>query len=116
MAAARDGLIAARAALEGGSPRGATSAGYYAMFYAVRAALSEEDKYAKTHRGTWDLFRQAFVATRRFDDELYQRARETQRTRERADYDALMVPREQAEEIVRLAERFVDAIDALFAG
>jgi uncharacterized protein (UPF0332 family) len=86
------------------------------MLYAARAALSEEDKNAKTHRGTWDLFKQALVDRGRFDAELYKRARNAQRTREQADYDALMVPREDAEEIVELAERFVAAVDALFAG
>jgi uncharacterized protein (UPF0332 family) len=116
MAGARDALVAARGALAAGSSRGAASAAYYAMLYAARAALSEEEKNAKTHRGTWDLFHGEFVATDRFDGRLYERARETQRTRELADYDALMVPREDAEEILALAERFVDAIDALFAG
>ena len=116
MAGARDSLVAARGALEAGSARGATSAAYYAIFYAARAALSEEDAYAKTHRGTCDLFRHTFVEAGRFDDALYRRARDTQRLREGADYEALMVPREEAEEIIELAESFVAAIDELFPG
>jgi uncharacterized protein (UPF0332 family) len=116
MAGARDGLVAARAALAGGSPRGSTSAAYYSMLYAARAALSEEEQNAKTHHGTWNLLKEAFVDTGRFESGLYERARAVQRTREQADYDALMVPREQAEEIVELAERFVEAIDELLAG
>jgi hypothetical protein len=28
-----------------------------AMLYAARAALSEGDEHARTHRGTWNLFR-----------------------------------------------------------
>ena len=114
MAGARDGLVGARAALDGGSPRGATSLSYYAILYAARAALSEEETYAKTHKGTWDLFRETFVVSGRFDSDLYERGRETQRVRERADYEAFMVPPEQARETLELAERFVEAVDALF--
>ncbi len=36
------------------------------MLYAARAALSEEDLYAKTHSGSWTLFNDAFVRTSRF--------------------------------------------------
>jgi uncharacterized protein (UPF0332 family) len=48
---ARKRLRTARAALGVDDPAGAVSAAYYAMLYAVRAALSEEDRYAKTHAG-----------------------------------------------------------------
>ena len=116
LAGARDRLGAARAALEAGFPSSAVGAAYYAMLYAVRAALSEEDRYAKTHAGTWPLFRELFVDQGRFDEELAAEARSTQRLREATDYDALMVPREEAERIVELAARFVAAVsDAIGA-
>ncbi len=67
MAMARDRLGAARAALEAGFSSNAASAAYFAMLYAARAALSEEEQSAKTHRGTWQLFRETFVDTGRFD-------------------------------------------------
>lgn len=67
MAVARDRLTLASIALAAGSYGGAVSAAYYAMLNAARAALSEEDSYAKTHSGTWTLFRETFVATERFD-------------------------------------------------
>ncbi|MGH2963249.1 MAG: HEPN domain-containing protein [Solirubrobacterales bacterium] len=57
LAEARKRLRTARAALGVRDPAGAVSAAYYAMLYAVRAALSEEDRYAKTHAGTWGEFR-----------------------------------------------------------
>jgi uncharacterized protein (UPF0332 family) len=115
MAGARDRLRGARAVLGAGSFSSAASLAYYAMLYAARAALSEEDRNAKTHTGTWNLFGETFVDTGRFAPELYESARKTQPTREAVDYDALMVPREQAEEIVALAERFVTATDELLA-
>lgn len=114
MAEARQRLTAARTTLAADLPNAAVSSAYYAMLYAARAALSEEDRYAKTHRGTWDLFHETFVEPGRFDHELAREARRAQSPREAADYDAEAVPREQAEEIVSLAERFVTAIDAMF--
>jgi uncharacterized protein (UPF0332 family) len=61
MAMARDRARTARAALTSGSPSSATSLAYYAMLYAARAALSEEDLNARTDGGTWQLFRETFV-------------------------------------------------------
>lgn len=113
MAAARDRLALARIAHESGHPEGALSAAYYAMLYAARAALSEEDCYAKTHGGTWHLFRETFVVTARFDPDLEKAASATQRPREDADYDAASVSAKRAQEIVDLAHRFVEAVAAM---
>jgi uncharacterized protein (UPF0332 family) len=113
MAMARDRARTARAALASGSPSSATSLAYYAMLYAARAALSEEDRNARTHRGTWQLFRATFVDTRRFDGELAAAAQETQALREGADYDARRVSADEAERMCALAERFLSAIDDL---
>ena len=113
LATARDRLALARTGLAAGFPTGATSAAYYGMLYAARAALSEEDRNAKTHSGVWALFRQTFVETGRFDERLFSEAHATQKLRERADYDALVVPAEEAERIVDLADRFVTAAAAM---
>ena len=87
------------------------SAAYYATLYAARAALSEEDGYAKTHAGTWTLFRRVFVATGRFDSALTSEAQGAQALREGADYDAAPVTERQAEDVIAVAERFVAAVD-----
>lgn len=116
MAGARERLTDARTVLDAGGTSGVVGLAYYAMLYAARAALSEEDRNAKTHVGIWNLFHETFVATGRFDRALTAAARETQKIREGADYDALMVPQEQADQIVALAERFVSAIDEMLAG
>jgi uncharacterized protein (UPF0332 family) len=113
MASAREWLGAARNALEGGFASQATSAAYFAMLYAARAALSEEDRNAKTHRGLWDLFHQTFVETERFDAALNRDARKVQPLREATDYDAAKVTPEEAQRVLSLADRFVAAVDAL---
>ena len=107
MASARDRLAAARATVEGGFHSAATSAAYYAMLYAARAALSEEDRNAKTHAGTWALFRETMVTSGRIDESLFSEVHRIQQLREATDYDALMIPPEEAERIVLLAERFL---------
>lgn len=91
MAAGRDRLAAARASLEASFSSNAASAAYYAMLYAARAALSEEERYAKSHSGTWTLFRDTFVLAGRFDEALFSEAHGAQKLREAADYEALAV-------------------------
>lgn len=115
IAEARERLAVARAALETDALSAAVSLAYYAMLNAARAALSEEDLYAKTHSGTWLLFRQTFVESERFDAELATDAEKTQGLRLGADYEARQVSVEEAESVVELADRFVAAIEALYA-
>ncbi len=110
---AHDRLGAAHAAVAARFYPNAVSAASYAMLYAARAALSEEDRNAKTHSGTWNLFRETFVVDGRFDSVLFAQAHGTQKLREAADYDALMVPQDEAERIVGLADRFIAAVAAL---
>jgi uncharacterized protein (UPF0332 family) len=115
MAMARDRSRLARAALNGGFEEGAVSAAYYAMLYAARAALSEEDRNARTHSGTWQLFKETFVDAGRFASELAAAAQATQPLREGADYDARRISAEEAERVCALAARFVNAIGELVA-
>lgn len=110
---ALDRLKGAQAALAAGSTPSAISSAYYAILNAARAALSEEDVYAKTHGGTWNLFQQTFVEPGRFDDELLARARRTQPDREAADYAAVIAEAARGAEIVELAESFVAAVREL---
>jgi uncharacterized protein (UPF0332 family) len=112
---ARDRARTARAALASGSPSSATSLAYYAMLYAARAALSEEDRNARTHGGTWLLFRETFVDSGRFDGDLAAAAQATKPLREGADYDARRISADEAERVCELAERFLGAIDDLVA-
>ncbi len=86
------------------------SAAYYALLYAARAALSEADRHARTHRGVWHLFFQRYVATGRFDPELHAAATRQQDRRESVDYGAADLGPEDAREALAVAERFVAAV------
>lgn len=112
---ARGRLVAARASLEAGIPPAAISAAYYGMLYAARAALSERDRYAKTHSGTWSLFHQTFVATGAFDQALHSEAARTQELREQVDYEAEVPPEEEARTVIDTGSRFVDAVAAMLS-
>lgn len=111
--AARRRLAAAQVAVKE-DPSTALSAAYYAMLYGARAALSERDTSAKTHRGTWHEFRSQFVEGGQIDPELAAEVQKIQPEREQADYDAWSAPAEEARRAIELAHRFLAAIEALF--
>jgi uncharacterized protein (UPF0332 family) len=109
--AARRRLAAAEVAVEQ-DPSTGLSAAYYAMLYAARAALSERDISAKTHRGTWHEFRGAFVENGAIDADLAAEVQKLQPEREQADYDAWPAPAAEARRAIELAHRFLSAIEA----
>lgn len=112
--AARRRLAAAEVAVEE-DPSTALSAAYYAMLYAARAALSEREASAKTHKGTWHEFRSAFVESGEIDATLTAEAQKLQPEREQADYDAWFAPAEEARRAIELAHSFLVAVEALVA-
>lgn len=110
--AAKRRLAAAEASVAA-DPSGALSAAYYAMLYSARAALSERETTARTHRGTWHEFREAFVESGEIDEALTTEAQKLQPEREQADYEAWFAPVEEAQRAIRVAYRFLEAIEAL---
>ena len=115
MDAARRRLAAAEAIVEEDSFT-ALSAAYYAMLYCARAALSERGIYARTHRGAWNEFRSAFVASGEIDADLVADVQKLQPEREQADYDAWLAPAEETKHAIELAREFLIAVEALLAG
>jgi uncharacterized protein (UPF0332 family)/predicted nucleotidyltransferase len=89
------------------------SIAYYAALDAARAALSEEDRHTRSHKGTWGLFRETFVVTGRFDARLHAAAHAVQKKREYADYAPVRYTPEEARNIVETCERFVAAVEAM---
>lgn len=112
---ARDRAGAASELLQAGHLETAVSAAYYAMLYAARAALSEDDESARTHRGTWNAFRLRYVTTDAFDAALFTRAQHAQAAREGGDYEAVKPSREEAESCVEGAAEFIAAVERMLA-
>jgi uncharacterized protein (UPF0332 family) len=116
IASARDRLRGAEHALAAGDRDLSVSAAYYSMLYAARAALSEDEEHARTHRGTWKLFRERYVMTDAFDDALYRLCQQAQTAREGADYEAVTPSEEEARRYVDGAGEFIAAVERMLAG
>jgi uncharacterized protein (UPF0332 family) len=112
---ARDRLAAAREALAADHRGVAVSVAYYSMLYAARATLSEDDENARTHRGTWNLFRINYVTTDVFDAKLFTLAQHAQVAREGGDYHAVTPSEEEAERYVAAAGDFLTAVERMLA-
>lgn len=112
--AARRRLSAASTVIDE-DPSTALSAAYYAMLYAAKAALSEQDASARTHRGTWHEFRSRFVESGEISAALASEAQRMQPEREQADYDAWIAPVEEARHAIDLAKQFLAAVEGLLA-
>jgi len=110
---ARDRAVAARELLDGGHLEAAVSAAYYSMLYAARAALSEQDEHARTHRGTWNLFRTRYVVTDAFEAELFTLAQHAQAAREGGDYEAVKPSSQETERYVSGAGDFIAAVERM---
>jgi uncharacterized protein (UPF0332 family) len=112
---ARDRAKLAQEALASGHREGSVSAAYYAMLYAARAALSENDEHARTHRGTWNLFRESFVVTDAFDAALFTLSQHAQAAREGGDYEAVTPSEEETHRYVDGAADFIAAVEQMLA-
>lgn len=110
---AHDRLAAAREALAAGHFGVAVSVAYYSMLYAARATLSEDDENARSHRGTWNLFRIKYVTTDAFDAALFTKAQHAQVAREAGDYQAVTPSAEEAEGYVAAAADFLAAVERM---
>ena len=108
-------LTAARVLLESNLPENSAGEAYQAMFSAARAALSEFDREARTHRGTWTLFDQLLVQPDAFERRLRDAARNAEELRYESDYRLGGASQEQAERVLEEAMEFVTAIQARFS-
>jgi predicted nucleotidyltransferase/HEPN domain-containing protein len=113
-------LRMARSGISVDAPAPAIGQAYEAVLNAARAALSEEDRFARTHNGMWHLLHELLVKSGRLSPELHRRTAALHGERIEAVYGP---PRpdlpwrhftlEEAEERVELAERFLRAVEEL---
>jgi len=113
LTSARSWLARAEDSLGSGFPAGPVADAYFAMLYAARAALSEEGRNAKTHRGTWTLFGELFVSNGRFDRDLYRRARVAEERRVGAHYEGTLASEVEARTAVEDAHRFIEGVEGM---
>ena len=117
LARAHRSLRSARLLLEDGDADRACSGAYYAMFYAVRAALTHvgegERALSKTHSGMIAAFHQFLVRTTLLEAR-HGRALTTEFHRRLiADYEAEGLAPDAARSAIASADDFVLAVEAL---
>jgi len=99
-----------------GLPYGSASRAYYAVFHAACALLLSKGLEPSTHRGVVSLIGEHFVKTGALSADLGRMVSRMQRDREDADYQVGSVfTDEQADEAVRSAERFIEAVRQMIA-
>lgn len=93
-------------------PKGAASRAYYAMFYAVQAALALVNvRKPKTHSGAITLFGQHYVVTGKIDKRFAGDLRDAYDLRQRSDYEIRAhIGEDEVRETVRRAEGFVSEV------
>ena len=95
----------------GRSPQGVVNRAYYAMFYAGLALLQRRGRTPTKHTGVLGLFDTEFVARGTLSKDLSKSFHRTYRLRQDSDYQHLHpATREQAQELIDEAARFVAAI------
>ncbi|HEV2769029.1 MAG TPA: hypothetical protein VGV40_02435 [Solirubrobacteraceae bacterium] len=109
----RDRLRRARRAQGYEDPKTAIALSYYSTFEAARAALSEEDRFARTHRGTWHLPRELLVATGRLDAGVVEEADPLHNERIAVDYGTGPRPMGDGAKAIATAECFLAAVERL---
>lgn len=111
-------LKVARLALNAGDNDSAVSRSYYAMFDIARAALLRsgvaEDKLPRTHSGVTEAFRNHAVQSGRLDRELGAELSRIESLRIKADYTGTEIEPEEAAEVVRKAEFFVQSVERAY--
>ncbi len=101
----------------GGSPFSVINRSYYAMFYAVQALMVQSEIIAVKHSGVIAAFDRQFVKTGVFDKALSRVLHRAFDFRQIGDYREMFeVTQQQADEILRDAERFVQTIASYFSG
>ncbi len=104
-------LGAARELYDKGFFEDSASRSYYAMFHAARAALARVGVTTKTHEGTVSEFGRILVLRGVFPRDLGRALAEAKAARETYEYSATMeIQRDEAEAILRDAERFVSQV------
>ncbi len=104
-------LEAARQLLANGFLEDSASRAYYAMFHAARAALTKIGVNPRTHEGTVSEFGRRLVLEGVFPRELGRALAEAKAARETYEYSATAeISREEAEALLKDAERFVSEI------
>lgn len=114
IARARQEIEAARVLVERGFPLQAVSRAYYSALYATEEALLALGETRSSHSGVIAAFIRLVVRESGFDDATARLLPSLFNARNRADYGSSSLTQEDAEDAIRDADRFVDAVRGWF--
>jgi uncharacterized protein (UPF0332 family) len=113
---AQQSLSAAKLLLKNNYTDFAVSRAYYAMFYAAEALLDGDGLSFSSHSGVISAFGREFAKTKRIPSKFHRYLIEAQSLRNTGDYGQLnAVDQEQALELVRRADEFLEKVKAMIA-
>ena len=94
-----------------GSPGSVINRSYYAMYYAVQALLAWLGKGSSKHTGVISMFDEDFVKSGEFPKLMSKALHKAFDLRQMGDYRELIdLDQEQAKEILRSADQFVETV------
>jgi len=84
---------------------------YYSILYAAKALLAMDGKDANSHNGLFVVFSREYIKTGILEKEYADIIKEASMIRDRSDYmDFYIVSREEANQQIENAERFLEEI------
>lgn len=106
---ADEALSDARYLLVGSRLKAAANRAYYAMFYAIQAALAvAKVRRPRTHSGAINLFGRYYIRTGKMDRSLAKDLQDAYNLRQQSDYEVLaVIGEEPVRGVVEKAEAFV---------
>ncbi len=106
---AEKSLEASKELLKRGFYDFAAARAYYTMFYCTEALLLTKNIQVSKHSSLIALFGKEFIKTGEIPYKLYTSLVMAFNLRHEADYDVMLeVPKERAEEVIKLSEEFLE--------
>jgi uncharacterized protein (UPF0332 family) len=111
---ARETLEEAKLMADAGHANACVNRVYYSCFYAVSALLASRGLSSSKHTGVRSLFGRHFICAGLITPELGRFYNDLFESRQESDYkDFSRVSRDELPEMMEIAPRFIDAIEAL---
>lgn len=109
---ADEALDDARNLVQDNRLKAAANRAYYAMFYAIQAALADARvKRSKTHSGAISLFGRHYIRTGKMDRAFAKDLRDAYNLRQQSDYEVFaVVGEEPVKEIIDRAGAFINQV------
>ena len=95
----------------------ATNRAYYAVFHAVRAVMALDGEDRKKHSGVIAYFQEKYIKANIFDKNYSYIIKNAFQARQESDYeDFCIISKEEVDELIENAEKFIMAVERYVGG